>query len=65
MHYEQDQIDQAYMAQEDAFEAGSRFRFHIIVDSLLDDEAHVLDTHTGKTLFAGSNRDCDRYLQSH
>lgn len=65
MHYEQDQIDQRYMAQEDAFEAASRFRYHVIVDSLADDEAHVLDTMTGKTLTIGTVGECHDYLQSH
>lgn len=65
MQFEQDQIDQRYMAEEAVFETASRFRYHVIVDSLADDEAHVLDTKTGKTLTTGTVSECHDYLQSH
>lgn len=46
---------------EDERDAAERFRYHIIVDSLEDDEAHVLDTRTGKTLMTGTIPDCHAY----
>lgn len=62
-YYEQDQIDQRYVAEEAVYEAAARFRYHLVVDSLEDDEAHVLDTMTGKTLLTGTVGECQDYLQ--
>jgi uncharacterized protein GlcG (DUF336 family) len=60
--FEQDQIDQAYMAQED--NAARRFRYHVSVN-VADDEGKVIDTKGGddKVLFAGTVSEAHAYIR--
>lgn len=62
MHYEQDQMDQAFMAGEEA--ERRKYRYHVDVN-VGTDVGKVIDTKGGrdKVLFEGTVREANAYVQ--